>query len=857
MLDLIERILTGWTDLARRAGASLLIVIAIATAAAGWYAAKNLKVNTDTSAMIDPTLDFQVRAKELREAFPEVKNDIAVIVRAPTLDEADAFAAAMRKRALERPEIFDSVFAPSAEPFFRDNGLLYLPTDDLERRLTQMSKASGLFEQLIRAPTAGQLFAKLAENDKLAERSDLGREALSSIYAELAGVIEASAKGEPRPFSWMGALATEDEPEEGHVRMVYVTPKLDFSRLQPAKPALDELHAEIAAIEKSFDGRVETFITGDPALRADELAAVTKGMEISAIISFAAIGVLLLMCYRSAYLTLVTLAALIAIIVFAGAYAAAAVGELNLVSIAFIILLGGLGHEFSIHMLLSFQERRDAGQGVSAALSGTMREIGPALALAAGMTAIGFFAFIPTAFVGIAQLGLIAGVGILIAFVVTITFVPAALGAFGAAGRKFRAPTSPPGASPITTAVAIGVLALCAVSLFTLPKARFDADPMALRDPKSPSVIGFNHLFDSKDTVPYRLTVVADSEGEAAAAAARARALPAVGGVRTLADFIPADQTDKLDLVDFASGPLAFALDAKEDASGAPSAMDGASALVSRLKAREAGTPDRRLADALESALADPSQFVLIEKNIFAYWPALVERLRAQFNADFIDIASLPKNLKQRYLSASGKWRVDILPAADVRGHEARRAFVAAVATAFPDVSGGAIQTEKAGEVVSHAMLQATLIALGAIALILLALLRSLRDVALILFPLLLAALLTIAAGVVFDIPFNYANIIVLPLLLGTGVDAGIHLVMTWRHREKDASHFGASARRAVFYAALATVATFGSLMLSPHRGTASMGELLTFAIGFTLLTTLIVLPVAFRFLEGRRRLNG
>jgi len=854
MLDLLEKALTFWADACRRMGIALSVLFAAATVAAGWYAAANLKVNTDTSAMLDASLDFQVRAKALREAFPEVKNDIAVIVRAPTLDEADAFAAAIRTRAAARPEIFESVFAPAAEPFFRDNGLLYLDTDELEQRLSQMSKASGLIETLIKTPTAGQLFSTLADNDELAEKSELGKDTLDRIYAELADVIEASAKGEFRPFSWMGAISA-DEPEVAYTRMVYVTPKLDFTRLQPAKPAIAELRAEIGAIAGDFNGRVETYITGDPALRADELSAVTSGIELSFLISFLSVGALLLICYRSVSLSLTTLAALVITIVLTAAFAAAVVGELNLVSVAFTVLLVGLGLDFAIHLLLHIQERRGAGEDMATALRGSVHEVGPALTLAALTTALGFFAFIPTAFDGIAQLGVIAGVGVIVALFVSLTFIPAALGAIGGEGRKFK-PKKPAGRNSLggrlAAPVALAIVALGAASLVLLPKARFDADPMSLRDPNAQSVIGFNLLFDDKDTVPYRVTAMAANESDAASLAEKARAIAGVGGVRWLLNFVPEDQDDKLDLISYASGSLAFALDAEEDRSASPAIRAGADALKTRLEAAHAdGSPARRLAAAL--AASDDAALAKAEQNIFAFWPSLVERLRDQLNADYVGIDTLPDNLRKRYLSADGKWRIDILPEADLRDPKLLKTFVKSVEAEIPDIAGGAIQSEKAGEVISGAMMQATGIALVIITLFLVILLRRIDEVLLMLFPLALAAALTTAAGVLLDIPFNYANVIVLPLLMGIGIDSGIHLVMRQRQLDVGEDIFGASTPRAVLFSALTTVASFGSLMLSPHRGTASMGELLSIAIGFTLVCTLIVLPVAFRLFEGRK----
>lgn len=857
MLRFIEKFLIAWAEGARRGGLAVVVLFVLLAGLAGWWAVGNLKVNTDTSEMLDKDLPFQQNAAALREAFPQIKTDLIVIVRAPTLDEADAFAADLRERLLENDAHFTSVFSPAEEPFFRKHGLLYLDESELESRLAQMTKAAGLIETLVKSPTADTLFATLAENDELAERSELGKETLRDIYAELARVIEASIAGEQRPFSWMGALDTEEPPEGGHIRLVYATPVLNYSRLKPAKPAMDAIRSEVEALNETYGERVDVFITGDPALRAEELESVTTGIGLSFLLSFLLVSALLVFAFRSVTLSALTMLSLIITLTCTSAFAAFAIGELNLVSVAFTVLLVGLGLDFAIHLLLHVQERRADGQSTSVALQGSMREVGAALALAAGTTALGFFAFIPTDFVGIAQLGAIAGAGVIIALIVSVTFIPAALGALprpvvrktgGALRRGFAA------IEKVSGPIAILVIILGLASLYLIPQARFDADPMSLRNPESQSVRGFNLLFSDEETVPYRLMLLTDSAGAAEAAAKRAKALPGVRSTRSLPDFVPEDQDAKLELIDFASGSLIFALEANPGEG--ESAEGGALELESRLSETYAEGPPAELARLLRAAREadDPELSARIEQHIFAFWPQLVDRLREQMMADYVELDDLPEPLIERYRN-NGQWRVDILPEEDLRDPKALKRFVESVADVFPNVSGGAIQTQKAGEVISNAMLEATGIALAVITVFLWILVRRVSTIFMMLFPLALAAALTTATGVLFGIPFNYANVIVLPLLMGIGVDSGIHLVL--RHDQVKAGEgiYGTSTPRAVLFSALTTVASFGSLMLSPHRGTASMGELLSIAIAFTLICTLIVLPAAFNFSE--RRLSG
>ena len=857
MLKLIEHALIAWAETARRSGVLLVIAVAMATGAAGYYAATNLKVNTDTSAMLDPDLPFQMRATELREAFPQIKTDIIVIARAPTLDEADAFISDLREGVQAAPDAFTSVFAPAQEPFFQENGLLYLSESELESRLTQMSRASSLIETLIKTPTVGALFTTLADNDALAEQSELGAETLQQLYAELALVTEASLEGERRPFSWMGALDSETGEQEAHTRLLYATPVLDYSRLQPAKAGIEALRAKIAALEEKYDGRVEAYITGDPALRVEELEAVTTGIGLSMLLSLVLVTILLLMCYRSHGMALLTLSGLIITLTLTSAFAAAVIGELNLVSVAFTVLLIGLGLDFAIHLLLHIQERRVNGEENGAALRGALHEVGPALALAAPTTALAFLSFVPTKFDGIAQLGVIAGVGVIIAFLVSVTFLPAALSMFNgnptrASGGQVRAFFA--SISKFSGPVALLTVIVGGFALVLMPQVRFDADQMSLRNPNAPSVQGFNLLFEDPETAPYRLTRLVGSAEEAMQTAAQASGLASVGDVRSLPDFVPEDQDAKLELIDFAAGTLVFALAATPNSVEGPPAADGVATLIERLNDAYEDGPGARLASALTQLRAenDAAAYALLEENIFAFWPDLTDRLRAQMNADIIELETLPQSLRERYLSEDGQWRVDIIPEADLRDVRALEAFVTEAEAVYPDLTGGAIQSQKAGETISEAMLQATLIALAVIGVFLWLLVRRVRTVFLILFPLALAAVLTAATGVLLNIPFNYANVIVLPLLIGIGVDSGIHLVMRQDQIAAGEDVHGTSTPRAILFSALTTVASFGSLMLSPHRGTASMGELLSIAIAFTLICTLIVLPAAFQYQEKR-----
>ena len=871
MLRIIEIMLCYWAQGARRGGLVIALAFLTATGFAGWYAANTLTVNPDTTKMLAADLDFQKTARELRDAFPQLKEELSIIIRAPTLDEVDGYAADLDERLKLRKDLVTETFSNVTDPFLRENGLLYLSERDLEVQLKNLTQAAGLIEKLYQSPDIDTLFSTLAENDSLAANSDLGTQTLDDIYAKLADTIEKTLAGTPEPFSWRGTLRDEIAPTGGYLRIFNVKPVPDeVVGIQPVKFARDGLREELDKLNAEYGNRTTALITGNYALRGEELASVSKGIGFSFLLSFFMVFILLMFAFRSLYVSILTLIGLIITITLTSAFAAWWFTELNLISVAFTVLLIGLGLDFFIHLLLHVQEYRSRGLDRRVALNSTMREIGGAMALAAPTTSLAFFSFLPTSFAGIAQLGAVAGVGVLIAFFVSITFLPAALAIAPPPRPKPQKETEHTGKSffeVICIPIAIVVVIAGIFAISYLPKARFDADPMSLRDPRTESVRAFNMLFDDPNTYPYRLTRLVDNEKEVAATVQKAKELDLVRTTRSLPDFIPEDQEFKLELIDIASGSLAFVFGKEPETGKTQPNGSGLKALRQQLEKRIAeqaqnvekdeipNTNTNRLIRTLTQVedRNDPALLKELQSQIFQFWPNLTASLRDQFNADFIDYDNLPKAVTERYIAANGKWRVDMLPAEDVRDETKLNAYVDSTEALFPDIAGSAIQGKKAGDIIAGSMLYAAGLATIVITIILLVFVQNPLRVAMILFPLGLAATLTVATSVILDIPFNYANVIVLPLLMGIGVDSGIHLVLRQQKtanglgKAKKSSVYQTATPRAVFFSALTTVASFGSLILSAHRGTSSMGQLLTIAIAFTLLCTLVVLPAVFQ----------
>ena len=219
----------------------------------------------------------------------------------------------------------------------------------------------------------------------------------------------------------------------------------------------------------------------------------------------------------------------------------------------------------------------------------------------------------------------------------------------------------------------------------------------------------------------------------------------------------------------------------------------------------------------------------------------MLDLLRASLTAKKVTIASIPPDLAANWVSADGRARIEVAPAGDANDNGTLLQFAKAVRAIDPAAMGEPIAVQESGNTVVRAFIEAGLWALLSISLLLFIVLRRISDVLLTLVPLLLAGVVTLEIMVLIDLPLNFANIIALPLLLGLGVAFEIYFVMAWRAGTTNLLQ--SSLTRAVFFSAMTTASAFGSLWMSKHPGTSSMGKLLALSLVCTLAAAILFQP--------------
>jgi hopanoid biosynthesis associated RND transporter like protein HpnN len=678
---------------------------------------------------------------------------------------------------------------------------------------------------------------------------------LQPAFTAIADALQALANGKTAVFSWRTLIAGRaPEPSELR-RFVYVQPVLDFGDMQTAGNTTTAIRETASRLGLTHDKGVKVRLTGSTVISDDEFASIAEGAALNSTVTLLLVGLVLWLALKKARIIAAVFVNLMVGLAVTAAVGLAMVGALNPISVAFGVLFVGLGVDFGIQFSVRYRSDRHASRDADQALLATSRAVAAPLLLATASITAAFYSFLPTAYVGLSELGLIAGTGIVIAFATTITLLPALLTVLKPPGEP--KPIGYAALAPLDRFLErqrnwiVGLtLGVTILGLPLLAGLSFDFNPLNLRAQDSESVSTLLELMNDPDTSPNTIEVLKGNLDEALPIAARLRQLPEVGRVLTLQSFVPEDQDAKLALVDDANFFFQNTID-PEQIDPEPTSADIRAAiekLIPELSdaAREVDSPSavqaRRLASVLTAFVAaSPATLEEAERVLITPLKMTLRQVRHLLTAEQVSIDTLPPALKQLWISAEGRALIEVSPKGDANDNATLSRFVTAVRTVEPDAAGTPVFMIEAATTMVTAFVQAGVLSVVAIAVILFVALRRLVDVALTLVPLLVAIVVTLEICVLIGLRLNFANIIALPLLLGVGVAFKIYYIIAWR--AGGTNFLQSSLTRAIFFSACTTGIAFGSLWLSHHPGTSSMGKLMALSLLTTLAAAVIFQP--------------
>jgi hopanoid biosynthesis associated RND transporter like protein HpnN len=831
----------------------LVAIVSILCVAMTRYVTGHFAMTTDTYALLSPKLPWRVRQAAFNAAFPPEGSDIVAVVDGETPELSEAAAARLATGLSAQTGLFRAVQRPDSGPFWDHNRLLFASTEEVKTAVAQLLKSQPFLGSMASDPSLRGLANTLALATRGVNDAQGSEEQLRTPVRTLADTLQDMVAGKPSFFSWR-ALIIGHQPDKRELRhIILINPVLDFTQLQPGKSPLDAIRTTAKQLQLDSLHGVRVRLTGPVPLQDEEFATLAQRAGLIAALASAAIILMLWFAVRSPWLIASILVTTLVGLLMATALGLLLFHRFNVISVAFIPLFVGMGMDLGIQFSVRYRAERGVAGEVAAALTSTGRTMGKSLTLAAAAIGAGFLAFTPTAYYGVSQLGVIAGLGMFTALALNLTLLPALIELTRPAG----APNRPgPRLTVIDNyvlghrwlVVGIGVIAALA-SAALLPRVHFDFNPMHLRSSEVESVATLIDLMHDPDRSPNTLEVIRANLVTADRLADDFRGDPTVYSARTLSSFIPTAQKEKValiadaaNLVDLTLNPLDVATsptDAEtiESLTRAAAKLRGASIEQPSLRA-DAG----RLAEQFD-ALARGSRALRAqaEQMLIPGFVTTLAQIRTMLEPRPVSIETLPPDILHQWQTADGRARVSVSPKGDSNDTAVLRRFVAAGTRIAPDATGTAIYLQAYGQAVVDAFIEAGVLSFVAICGLLLFALRRIRDVAITMAPIVLTGLLTMSTCVVIGQPLNFANIIALPLLFGIGVAFHIYFVMSWR---SGGSHLlTSSLARGVFFSALATATGFGSLWASSHPGTASMGKLLMISLVWTLASALLFQP--------------
>lgn len=828
----------------------------VASIGLGFYVQGHIRINTDINQLLSDNLGWRQREKALERAFPDKSDNLVVVIDSDSADKADAAAASLAAKLDTMKDLFPFVSRPDALPFFRTNGLLFLSKKELGATLDQIAQSQPLIAMMVTDPSLRGFFGTIGLMMQGIQAGAMDPKQIEAPLTAINQTIKAALAGQDAPLDWQKMTPDAMAANPHLLRKFIVTkPVLDYSALQPGEKATQAVRQAALDLGITPANGVRMRLTGSVPLNDEEFASVSEGTGTATILSGVLVLVLLFFAMRSWRIVLPIMLTLCVGLVASTAFATFAVGSLNLISVAFAVMFIGIAVDFGIQFGVRYRDQRHSTPDHATALRQTATLIAVPLAMAAGSTALGFLSFIPTDYRGVSELGLIAGSSMVIAFILNITLLPALmtltnppaeaemvgyaslapLNAFLASKRKIL--------TPIIFAVAL-------IGLVIASQVRFDFDPLDLKNPKSESVATMFDVMRDPDSDAYAAQILAPSLEEAQKRAAEFDKLPETDHTMTVASFVPEDQDTKLKMIADTFGLLAssYTLPHQPTATDEDNMNAIRNAASTLHQAGDKMPAAQALANTLDSLVKNytPDMLKRAQDNIILPLQAKMASLKNIAPEKPVTLDDIPAELKKDWVTQDGQYLVEIFPKRaapdNPRDPQTLENFVSAVEKIAPDVSGSPVSIRESAHTIISAFVHAGIYGITSIALLSLLVLRRPRDVILMITPLVIAGILTLATITLIGLPLNFANIIALPLLLSLGVSYAVYFVFFARQNRRD--FLQSSMARAVLFSAATVFVAFASLTFSSHPGTRGMGELLTIALLYSLTCTFILLPI-------------
>ena len=865
---------------------SVSLVLAILSL---WVTAQKLTFKTGRGDLVAKGLPYVEQYKNYREQFEDLEGMVVVVEGKHPADMA-GFAEALAIKLQAQSHLFSQVVYKIDTHYFRSRFLLYLNQDELQSLTRKLVDHQGFLESVNGAPglhtllssinaeiSSGMVDSLLTDflgGDDEEETADAGG---LSLLIRLLEEMTRHLMGETGYRSPWQALFTgsgDSLREKGYMvsenddlLFILVVPNEDETSFTGYKDAVALARQYIAETQKDFPD-ITVGLTGEEVISSDEMVTTQADVETASKIALTGVALLFIIAYRGVVKPLLAVFCLLLALCWTIGFTTLTIGHLNILSIVFTTILIGLGIDFGIHILERYKEERLKGNEILEALQKTVQGTGRGNFSGAITTAMAFGAMVLTDFIGIVELGWIAGWGILFCMVAMLLVLPALI----TLEEKWRKPhyaqekTATPKQKQWVDKLFDHyylIIGLCTVLVLiasvSLKDLRFDYNLLNLQAKGTEAVQYEMKILESAGRSAWSAAMLADSLEEVQQKELQLKALPTVARFESISVVIPEHQEENLLTIRKDLAPLLKELEVEpEDVAFSLKALNKTLKRIQfKLQGREEGgdpldpvrVAGNRLRNFLEKSqkieqgLAE-SRLENFSALLFTDYRDLMDELKANAEPRLVRLEEIPPKLRERYISKKGKYVIHIYPSVDIWDLDERRKYLNDLRSVDPNVTGTAVHMFESTRLMTEGYVKGGLYAMTAIIFYVFFMFRNVRTVFFVLLPVLAGSIWTVGVMELIGLKLNMANLVILPLILGVGVVNGIHITHRYREEEdKHASVLGKSTGQAVVLSSFTTMIGFGSLMVADHSGVFSLGLVLTIGVFNCLIASITFLP--------------
>ena len=870
-----------------------LIVVALSIILAGlsiWVTGEKLTFKTGRGDLVAKGLPYVKLYEEYRDQFEDLEG-MVIVAESESPEKMAEFAETLAAKLKVRPDLFSQVIYKFDTSYFRSRFLLYLDPPDLESLQTKLEEHQNFIESVNASPGLNPLLNEInreissgmvdslmtdflggddaEEEEKKNDKNDLNL--LIRIIKEMNRSLK---KNYHYKSPWQSLFNSGEESlrEKGYLvskneKLLFIlaVPNEDETSFTGYKDSVYSARELIAEVKKDFPS-ISVGLTGEDVISTDEMITTQKDVELASKIALGGVALLFIIAFKGIVKPLLAVFSLLIALAWSLGFTSLTVGHLNILSVVFTTILIGLGIDFGIHILERYKEERKEGDDISTALQKTLQGTGQGNFSGAITTAMAFGAMVLTDFIGIVELGWIAGWGILFCMIAMVLLLPALV----TLEEKWRKPVYTKSVEkPITASISwldrffshykLIITACCLlvlVSSLALRTAHFDYNLLNLQTKGTEAVKYEMRILENAGRSAWSAAMLADTLEEVRQKETQLKTLPTIENVESIAAMVPKHQEENLQYVRENLSPLLSELYVEEeDESFSLKALTKTLKRIRfKLQGRE-GKEDKvtqaareidkffKEVESVEEDLAE-AQLQEFSEELFVDYRGLMADLKKNAEPKLVEISEIPKSLRDRYISKQGKYLITIFPSVDIWNLDERNRYLKDLRSVDANVTGSAVHMFNSTRLMTEGYINGGIYAMTAIIIYVFIVFRNPRTVFFILLPVIAGSIWTVGIMELTGLKLNMANLVILPLILGIGVVNGIHITHRYREeKDKNSVVLGKSTGQAVILSSLTTMIGFGSMMVADHYGVFSLGLVLTLGVFCCLVASITFLP--------------